>query len=337
VSAGTLALALFILVALLALLLMLREAASFALETVRLPADGGASDACAGATPDGNSLGDSGANAQVAAGAEPTAPGAGSYASAMPATASATAGDTGAAPASDSGGLRILHLSDIHLRLLPIPLPKIADAVRRAAPDIVVLTGDYLTSPKDAAPFLDWLSAIIAASGGAAFFLCFGNHDIKAFGYNAFELAAYEKQLKKLGVAVLENRTAIVERGGRAYSITGLRDFSRKPVRAEPALRAAPKAGCYRIGITHNPDIALDLPPRSLDLLLCGHFHGGQIWLPLNLQYTCLRKERLCRMGICSGLHELNGIKLYISRGLGCVLFPLRFRAKPEMTLIIAP
>jgi predicted MPP superfamily phosphohydrolase len=378
---------LFIAAALLMLWLMLREAVSLKLETIRLPGAPGAERQARDAAGKAAGLagaplaGDSGAAGQAATGTVPLAgapgegsqardaagetvgaaaaglagdPGAEASATAAPAATASAPGAAGAAasamaalPATAApsataatpgdGGLRILHISDVHLRLLRIPLRKITDAVRETCPDIMVLTGDYLESPKDAEPFLAWLSEVIAAAGGVPCYMCFGNHDIRAFDYNDFELAAYGRKLRKTGATVLENGTASFARGGKIYSITGLRDFSHKPVRAARAVRGAIKGAHCRIGITHNPDIALELPPNALDLLMCGHFHGGQIWLPLNLQYTCLRKEKLCRMGICSGLHELNGIKLYISRGIGCVLFPLRFRAKPEIALIIAP
>ncbi|MDR1439870.1 MAG: metallophosphoesterase [Clostridiales bacterium] len=235
------------------------------------------------------------------------------------------------------GGLRIVHISDIHLKLLRIPLPAITEAMRRAAPDVVMLTGDYLCSPKDAAPFLEWISALTDEFAGADFFLCFGNHDFKAFKDDGAGLAAYEKELEKRRVAVLENKTAVFTRNGSLYSVTGFRDLSREPVNPTPAYVGVPDGARFRIGITHNPDLALSLRPESLDLLLCGHFHGGQIWLPFNIQYTCLRGEKLCRIGVCKGLHDLGGLRVYISRGLGCVLFPLRFRAKPEIALIVVP
>ncbi|MDD5603300.1 MAG: hypothetical protein PHG48_04335 [Eubacteriales bacterium] len=92
--------------------------------------------------------------------------------------------------------------------------------------------------------------------------------------------------------------------------------------------------GKINIAISHNPDITESLPPSSFDLLLCGHYHGGQIWAPFNLEFRSLRNDILSRKGITRGLHRVNGINIYISRGLGNVLIPFRFMSRPEAAII---
>jgi len=234
------------------------------------------------------------------------------------------------------GGLRIAQLSDIHIKYNQIPLSKVISLFREASPHIVALTGDYIDAPDDAGPFLEWIGALIDAAGGATFYLCFGNHDEKAFTRSPRLKRDFIKNLKKLGVYILDNRTLSFSHNGGLYAITGFSDYYSKPyVGADRALKGAPGNVRYHIGISHNPDIAMELAGPRPDLLLLGHFHGGQIWLPFHLEYICLRKEILCKRGFRRGLYGYGGRHIYISRGLGCVLFPLRLGSRPEITLFI--
>jgi len=237
--------------------------------------------------------------------------------------------------ASDDG-LRVVQLSDIHIKRNCIPIEEVLTLVNSAAPDVVVFTGDYIESSKDVGPFLSWIGALIESARGAAFYLCYGNHDAKVFSYNPRLRRDFTKALKRLGVYVLENRTVVRAFNGKLYAITGFSDYySTPPYDARAAMGGIPKDAYRHIGMSHNPDVALDIRGARPDLLLLGHFHGGQIWLPFGVEYACLRKERLCKAGVRRGLYEYGGRRIYISRGLGCVLFPLRFRSRPEITLLI--
>ena len=72
----------------------------------------------------------------------------------------------------------------------------------------------------------------------------------------------------------------------------------------------------------------------ALTLLLAGHTHGGQVRLPLNIEFTLLKKDILPKKGIYYGFHTYNGTPLYITSGIGCSLLPIRFRSKAEIALI---
>jgi len=234
--------------------------------------------------------------------------------------------------------LRILHISDVHIKLKTVPTAKITLMIRDSAPDIVVMTGDYINRPKDVRAFLAWMGEIAAAAGGAGIYMCYGNHDAHAFIKSPDLKRELTKRLKQMGAYVLENRSLTFTHRERLYTVTGFTDyFAQRRNGVRQALKDAPKGAHYHIGISHNPDIALELDGPRPDLLLLGHFHGGQIWLPFHLEYTCLRREYLCKLGVRKGLHSFGGRLLYISRGLGCVLFPLRLGSRPEITLLIVP
>ena len=238
----------------------------------------------------------------------------------------------------ESGGLRVIQLSDLHLKIKSLQLSKVTALVRDAEPQIVAMTGDYIDSPGDADRFLSWMDELIRAAGGAVFYLCFGNHDRRAFAHSPSLMRELTKSLKRLGVYIVENRTLTFSMDGKIYAITGFSDCYSSPYsNPQKALKGAPKDAHYHIGLSHNPDIALGLNGLRPELLLLGHFHGGQIWMPFHLEFACLRRERLCKYGIRQGLHFYGGRFIYISRGLGCVMFPLRLGSRPEITLLIVP
>ena len=280
--------------------------------------------------------------------------------------------------------------------MLPIPAESAARLLVAAKPDAVLLAGDYIDSAADVPVFAAWLGAIIAAlqaaacGGGAPgapgngapgapgvsdapgappFYMCLGNHDMRAFQRRPQTRKEFFRSMKALGARVLDDATQAFECRGMLYSATGYRDLRyRRAKDARAAMRGAPPNARFRIGIAHNPDFAIELarmrPKDRPDLLLCGHFHGGQIWTPFQLEFISMRTEKLCRRGVKRGLHLItadgfsadqavgspanssaggpaggkDGAQLaYISRGLGCVLFPMRFLSKPEITLLLLP
>jgi len=240
--------------------------------------------------------------------------------------------------AEDADALRVVQISDIHIRYRTVRLDKIIEIIKGANPHIIILTGDYICTAKEAERFLPWLRELRESFGGIGFYLCFGNHDHRAFRKFPEIKKDFVRDIKKLGIYIMENKTATFSLNDKIYAITGFSDVYTTPrYNIHNAFKGAPKETHYHIGFTHNPDLAVDLKTRRPHILLCGHFHGGQIRLPFHLEYTCLRKELLCKMGIRSGLREFGGRHIYISRGVGCVFIPLRFLAKPEVTLFILP
>ena len=281
--------------------------------------------------------------------------------------------------------LRIVHITDIHLKTLKIPLYAISDCINKSHPDVVLLTGDYIDKSSEIPGFLKWIDELIktVTEQNPKFFLCFGNHDQRAFRRDMFAFGRLTAGLDELGVTVLENMTATLFKNGKKYSFIGYRDISyykyksrkygeeftnpkrlyaRKTHDGEQTNPRRLSIGslsdgslsrdslsngllsdgtnsedCTRIGMSHNPDMALHIKEGVVDLLLTGHFHGGQIRLPFKLEYRLLRREQLCKRGITKGLHRVNGNLLYISRGVGCVLFPLRFMSIPEITVFNLP
>ncbi|NMB95870.1 MAG: metallophosphoesterase [Clostridiaceae bacterium] len=280
-----------------------------------------------------------------------------------------------------SKGLRIIQLSDIHMRFLRVSKEKVRSIISSENPDIIIITGDYIDTPRQIKSFLNFLNHI---TDDIPIYLCMGNHDHKTFratadlntspglktGYKSrskfsansrndanfiknlstdletkkqvtSQLTSMEKFIEvlesKKNVKVLDNKALCIKKNSKKYNIIGIDDLNTGNPCIEKALSDCDKSADINIAFSHNPDIISKIPKNSVDYLFCGHFHGGQIWMPFNIEYKLLRKEKLCKMGISRGLHKLNGVNLYINRGLGNVCFPLRFLSRPEITVFYMP
>lgn len=230
--------------------------------------------------------------------------------------------------------LKILQLSDIHISHLKVSYKKVKQAIEKENPDLIVISGDFIERVRHIPKFMNFLDAI---KGSSPIYLCLGNHDYEAFIKAKKDVQSFMDQIEKKGVTILHNRSICYDKNSKKYNIIGIADLRKGYPDFEEAFRNCDKSAFANIGFSHNPDIALSVPPGKLDYLLCGHFHGGQIWMPFNLEFISLRSEELCKRGIKRGLHKLNGIHLYINRGLGNVLFPLRFFSRPEITVLYLP
>ncbi|MCX7922482.1 MAG: metallophosphoesterase [Clostridia bacterium] len=230
--------------------------------------------------------------------------------------------------------LKVIQISDIHVNHLKVSADKVKKVIDSENPDLIILTGDYIEKPKHISIFLDFVDKIKNKDN---VYLCLGNHDHKAFLKDREGLDKFIAEMEVRRINVLHNRAICYEKNFRAYNLIGIADLKTGSPDLHKALSTCHNQAVINIGISHNPDIVLKIPENRIDYLFCGHFHGGQIWMPFNLEFKLLRNEKLCDMGIRRGLHKVNGINLYISRGLGNVLFPFRFFSRPEITVIHLP
>lgn len=231
-------------------------------------------------------------------------------------------------------GLKIIQLSDIHIKRLSVKVDKVLKVLEREKPDLVLITGDYIEKRKDIPKFLDFLKSFTFLCD---IYLCLGNHDFRVFKNDKPGLEKFVNDIENLDTQVLHNRSVCIEKNGKKYNIIGIADKRSGYEDVNKSLNTCSKEASLNIAFSHNPDIIFEIPNGKIDYLLCGHFHGGQIWAPFDLEFRVLRNEKLCKMGIKRGLHKLNGIILYINRGLGNVCFPLRFFSRPEITVFYFP
>jgi hypothetical protein len=218
-------------------------------------------------------------------------------------------------------GLRIIHLSDIHHSPFT-SLEHIRRAVKvcnRLEPDIVALTGDYVSHDREfIAPVADALGRLRSEFGTYA---CLGNHDHWTDGD---EVANH---FRESGIKVLINEGMRLAARNASFWICGVDDY----MVGKTDLRAA-LHGSYPDEMTlllaHNPVLVRQAARAGVDLVLSGHTHGGQV------KFRDDEKRILPKRRLTAGLHRRKMTQIYITRGIGTVVVPLRYQCPPEISVL---
>ncbi len=223
-------------------------------------------------------------------------------------------------------GLCVVHLTDIHHSVLVglQEVERVVEIVNRSRPDVVVLTGDYVTfSPACIWPVARVLGRLRAPRG---VFAVLGNHDFRAGA------GAMTRALEAQGILVLRNANCRLHGPGGNLWLVGVDDVRVGRDDLPAALRGVP-AGDMKILLCHNPIILASAARAGVDLVVSGHTHGGQIRLPWGGPAYQQGSTRLGRKSI-QGRHFLRGTQMYVSRGIGTVWVPFRLDCPPEIACL---
>jgi uncharacterized protein len=230
-------------------------------------------------------------------------------------------------------GMNIVQLSDIHLEEFtePFLLRHAVNEINRVRPDAVFLTGDYVSyqiASRKRSIKSGWQCAeILNELKCLQRYAILGNHDAMLGEKEVTEA------LVANGITVLNNSCLPLERAGGKIWLVGLDD----PVCGRPDPDAAIPKTIRRgsepiIVLCHAPDYADNLvnhpAGRSIDLMLSGHTHGGQIRLPF---IGALDLPPGGRKYI-KGWFRVGAMQLYVNRGIGTIGVPFRFDCLPEIT-----
>ena len=232
-------------------------------------------------------------------------------------------------------GMRIAQMSDLHINAYTTgeDLDRAVAIVNRSKPDLVLLTGDFVDwdarfADEATQPFTN-----LRAPEGVYSIL--GNHD-----YYSGDIERVKAAIKRHNLGLLVNDHTILRRGADTLALVGLDDprhnrsgngprMSVESIDPERALRGiAPTIP--RLLMVHNPILVPSLVQQyDLDVVLCGHTHGGQFQVPIITDALVGSLEYFVK-----GRYDLGGTQVYVNRGFGFTGPPIRFRARPEITLL---
>jgi predicted MPP superfamily phosphohydrolase len=229
-------------------------------------------------------------------------------------------------------GFRIVQISDIHLEELTEPwfLQKVVDRANALRPDLVLLTGDFVSHGPQPYPFA-WKAAgvcaeILSGLNAPQRYAILGNHD------SSVGRAQVMSPLEAHGTPFLVDSYVAIERGDSRIWLSGLSDASSGGSEPKTGVPSTPNAPV--VLMVHEPDyidVLVKCPQfLSVDLVLSGHTHGGQVRLPF------IKPLSLPPLGqkYVEGLFRFDHLQLYVNRGVGTVDQPFRFNCRPEITHI---
>lgn len=248
---------------------------------------------------------------------------------------------------SASAALTIAHLSDFHLSpfVAERHVRRAVEATNAESPDLIALTGDYVTQ---GGHFINRLgNALAGLHARLGVYAVLGNHDHLVGG------ARVAEALATAGIRVLNNENHLLcwvegqgwqsdaasddpaagpappEAPSCALAIVGVDD----PYRGKPdlvkAMRGVEEA-VPTVVLSHNPDVLYPLQGRRSTLILSGHTHGGQVF---RLGRHLLRATTFGKKQPY-GLHRLGKAQIYITSGIGTTFLPIRLFCPAEVALL---
>lgn len=204
-------------------------------------------------------------------------------------------------------------------------LKKAVNKINSLNPDIVVFTGDLIdnfANYKDRDKVSDILEGIRANIGKYAIY---GNHD-----YGGGAIRNYKSIMEEGGFILLQNNSERITYKEKGINIFGCDDALFGKYDVEKTMDKI-NNNDINILLVHEPDIGEKFEKFDIDLILSGHSHGGQVYIP----FIGPIKKNVLSKKYNKGMYELNNnrnTKLYVNTGLGNTKVPFRFLNIPEVT-----
>lgn len=219
-------------------------------------------------------------------------------------------------------GFRIVQLSDIHHSPFTgtRQIERAIETANGLEPDIIALTGDYVSHERDyAAPCAEMLGRLRARHG---VFAVLGNHD------HWTDAALIADLFRAEGIRVLINEGLRFESNGASFWLAGV-DDTMVGMEDLPLALAGSSESEMKLLLAHNPIILRRAARAGVDLVLSGHTHGGQVTLRSEKSASGVPRRRLLK-----GLGHSGATQIYVTRGLGTVVLPIRYGCPPEVSVL---
>jgi uncharacterized protein len=228
-------------------------------------------------------------------------------------------------------GFTIVQLSDFHYDpyFSIHPLHSAIPVVNALRPDLIALTGDFVTSPIVGNPEKSALAAEPCAgllrqmTAPHGLWAVLGNHD------DATDRRHVTHALQAVNINVLANQSEAIEHDGARFWLAGVHDVLSGTADLQKTLHNIP-TGEAVVLLAHEPDFADAAAGFPIDLQLSGHSHGGQVRVPF---LPPLYLPPLARKYVW-GTFRIGDLTLYTNAGLGTIGLPIRLDCRPEITVL---
>lgn len=231
-------------------------------------------------------------------------------------------------------GYKILQISDFHNGHFGKHQERLISKIKSAAPDMVVITGDFIdsrrTDVRTAAGAIQRIRSIAP--------ICYvtGNHESRVPEAFLQLVNAIEAQ----DIHILRGESIIIDRGGRSIRISGVDDpaffscgnFKSASEHMSEELRLIKTDDMFTVLLTHRPELFDVYHRAGIDLVFAGHAHGGQFRIPFIGGVFAPNQGLFPRYS--EGIFKTGNTVMAVSRGLGNSLFPFRVNNPPEIVTI---
>jgi predicted MPP superfamily phosphohydrolase len=219
-------------------------------------------------------------------------------------------------------GLRIVHLSDFHYGPLVNPkhLERAVKAANDLRPDLIALTGDYISQDRAYAAGCAELVGRLRARDRV--YAVLGNHDHWTDAQLIADLFRAE------GIRVLVNEGLRMDLKSESFWLAGV-DDTMVGLEDLSLAMAGSRVDEFKLLLAHNPTILRRAARADVDLVLSGHTHGGQVTWRSEKGRSGRPRRRMLR-----GLGRRGNTQIYVTRGLGTVVLPIRYGCPPEVSVL---
>lgn len=232
-------------------------------------------------------------------------------------------------------GFTIVQVSDLHNAEFGRGQRRLLDAIRKASPDLIAVTGDQIDAHHtDVGKAMEFINGAVRI---APVYYVTGNNEAETGAY-----AALQEQMIDAGVVLLRNTGIEIDHEGGSILLLGLDDpdfttmgdsAQDSAVVVDAELKKIPRTGGrYTILLSHRPELLDVYAANGIDLVLSGHAHGGQIRLPFVGGLVAPDQGLFPRY--TQGVYTEDQTSMVVSRGLGNSVFPLRINDRPELMVI---
>jgi len=225
-------------------------------------------------------------------------------------------------------GLKVAHLSDLHLKEIGLREKKVLEILKKEKPDLIFVTGDFISFKNRYEPSMDFFDELEARFG---VFAVLGNTEYSnESGSCILCHEGKSKNLrKKQNLNFLRNSFFPLKINGRILNIVGVDGPYKKKSDLTTALKGVNLENPILL-LAHSPEIFEETSNSSIEFVLCGHTHGGQFFITKYLPKLFPLMDST--LDFTEGFFQKGKTLMYVNRGIGTSLLPFRLGVKPEIT-----